>query len=74
MKKCVREGCPGVVYNPTHPDAKHCSGICRYVDRQLDLAERKNADPELWAALVELADALSNYRREVDKSYRKRNP
>ncbi len=66
---CQREGCNGF----TKPGSRYCLGMCRAVDSQFKLLEKILYDDhseqanELWCALVEVSDSLSEYRRLWDQ-------
>jgi hypothetical protein len=76
---CSREGCPGTYSHKMHKDGyRHCSTTCAWIDRDLNVAIdsiRDADDPRVEAAftdaylaLVQAADALSEYRRHRNRA------
>lgn len=63
---CAREGCARYV----KPDSRffpYCFKLCQLVDAEMSDAQRvvqATGNSELWAAVVTLSDALSEYQRQ----------
>ena len=61
---CTRETCPGLIKRTAYEHGrKYCSVLCGAVDDALRKAQAYNAAPEQWAALVAVADSISEWRR-----------
>lgn len=67
---CQRETCERLVPSPTQ---RHCTALCRVIDREQAKAQRvceaighTPATTELWTSLVDMADTLSRYQ-ELDE-------
>jgi len=65
-KPCEREGCPGQVM-PAQLKQQHryCAMLCHVLDTAMTNAMERDVSPEVWATLVGVADAASEWREAV---------
>lgn len=71
--RCAREGCPSTIHTKQQRQGlMWCSKVCRTVDETLSTAQHRDVVPDVWAALVLVADAVSAWRVEVERDRQRR--
>lgn len=61
VKPCTRPGCPR---STDYRRSKYCSGICRFMDRDIDSAQRharSGGNTDVFLAAVAASDAWSEF-------------
>lgn len=67
--RCQREGCLSKVHpKQQRQGLTYCSALCRQVDITLTTAQQRDVAPDVWAALVLVADAVSAWRVSVENA------